>query len=104
MVVAIVGKFGACWAGARAAGEPGPIATRVGILMNARGLMQLIAINVGLQAGIVTSELFTVLVVVALVTTIMTAPWLTWYERRAQRKGLLTATDTPEIAANVALS
>jgi Kef-type K+ transport system membrane component KefB len=104
VAVAIIGKFGACWAGARAAGEPGPIATRVGILMNARGLMQLIAINVGLQAGIVTSELFTVLVLVALVTTIMTAPWLTWYERRAQRRGLLPASDTPEITENVVLS
>ena len=104
IVVAIVGKFGACWAAARAVGEPGPIATRVGILMNARGLMQLIAINVGLQAGIVTNELFSVLVLVALVTTIMTAPWLTWYERRAQRKGLLSEPDSSEIPADAVLS
>ncbi|HJP73054.1 MAG TPA: cation:proton antiporter [Pseudonocardiaceae bacterium] len=89
VVVAIVGKLGACWGAARAAGEPKPIAARIGILMNGRGLMQLIAINVGLQVGIVSSELFSVLVLVALVTTIMTAPLLTWYEKRAERNGLL---------------
>ena len=104
IAVSIVGKLGACWGAARAVGEPGPIAVRVGILMNARGLMQLIAINVGLQAGIVTNELFSVLVLVALVTTIMTAPLLTWYERRAERKGLLEAPDSPEIVPNVAVS
>ena len=46
--------------------------------MNARGLMQLIALNVGLSAGIVNSELFTVLVLVALITTIMTTPLLSF--------------------------
>jgi Kef-type K+ transport system membrane component KefB len=69
---------------------------RVGILMNGRGLMQLIAINVGLQEGIVTSELFSVLVLVALVTTIMTAPLLTSYERRARRNGVLELSASPE--------
>jgi Kef-type K+ transport system membrane component KefB len=94
VLAAVVGKFGACWAAARVAGEPGPVATQVGILMNARGLMQLIALNVGLQAGIVSSRLFTVLVVVALVTTIMTAPWLSWYERRLRgRTGAATGDD-----------
>ena len=59
------GKFGACWAAARLRGEPNGVALRVGALMNARGLMQLIALNVGLEAGIVNSSLFTVLVLVA---------------------------------------
>jgi Kef-type K+ transport system membrane component KefB len=96
VTVSIVSKLGACWGAARAAGEPQPTALRIGILMNARGLMQLIAINVGLQEGIVTSELFSVLVLVALVTTIMTAPLLTWYERRAQRNGVLELSASPE--------
>ncbi|MFI5957601.1 cation:proton antiporter [Cryptosporangium sp. NPDC051539] len=81
VTVAIVGKFGACWAAARWRGEPQGVALRVGALMNARGLMQLIALNVGLEAGIVNSSLFTVLVLVALVTTLMTTPLLTWIER-----------------------
>jgi hypothetical protein len=53
--------------------------------------------------GIVTNELFSVLVLVALVISIMTAPLLTWYERRVQRNGELPASDVPEIADNVAI-
>jgi Kef-type K+ transport system membrane component KefB len=82
VTVAVLGKFGACWLAARLAGEPQAVALRVGTLMNARGLMQLIAINVGLAAGIVTRELFSVLVVVALVTTVMATPMLGWWDRR----------------------
>ncbi|GAB1334112.1 cation:proton antiporter [Streptomyces sp. E-15] len=82
VAVAIIGKFGACWAAARMVGEPPEIALRVGALMNARGLMQLIAINVGLSAGIASPALFGVLVIVALVTTVMTAPVLTLLGRR----------------------
>ena len=76
---------------ARAGWRPGcaasrnGVALRVGALMNARGLMQLIALNVGLEAGIVTPALFTVLVLVALVTTLMTTPLLSWIERREAR-------------------
>ncbi|MFF4592951.1 cation:proton antiporter [Amycolatopsis sp. NPDC001319] len=86
VVVAVIGKLGASWGAARLAGEPQPIALRVGVLVNARGLMQLIALNVGLAAGIVSPALFTVLVLVALVTTIMTSPVLGWLDRRDRRK------------------
>ncbi|EWM12287.1 cation:proton antiporter [Kutzneria sp. 744] len=88
VVVAIGGKFGGCWAAARALGEPGPVASRIGALMNARGLMQLIALNVGLSAGIVNSELFTVLVLVALITTTMTTWVLSWLDRADLRRGV----------------
>ncbi|MBS2536559.1 cation:proton antiporter [Catenulispora sp. NF23] len=81
IVVAVVGKFGACWLAARAGGQDRATALRLGALMNARGLMQLIALNVGLQAGIINSELFTALVLVALVTTLMAAPALTLLDR-----------------------
>jgi Kef-type K+ transport system membrane component KefB len=82
IAAAIIGKFGGCVAAARLAGEKRSDALRVGVLMNARGLMQLIALNVGLQTGIATPELFSALVLVALVTTIMTAPWLSFLDRR----------------------
>ncbi|MEV4312159.1 cation:proton antiporter [Actinocrispum sp. NPDC049592] len=86
VVVAIIGKFGACYIAGRAAGEERTVAMRVGVLMNARGLMQLIALNVGLQAGIATPALFSALVLVAIVTTVMTAPWLSWLDRRLERR------------------
>ncbi|MEV4351235.1 cation:proton antiporter [Actinoplanes sp. NPDC049596] len=97
IAVAIAGKFGACWAAARLRGEPNGVALRIGSLMNARGLMQLIALNVGLEAGIVNSSLFTVLVLVALVTTLMTTPMLSWIERRERRRA--PAAQVPEFAA-----
>ncbi|GAB3153750.1 cation:proton antiporter [Amycolatopsis sp. NPDC004378] len=96
VLVAIVGKLGASWGAARLAGEPPAIASRVGVLVNARGLMQLIALNVGLAAGIVSPALFTVLVLVALVTTVMTAPVLGWLDRRDARKGTSEVLPTAE--------
>jgi len=94
VVVAVIGKFGACWAAARVRGEPGGVALRVGVLMNARGLMQLIALNIGQEAGIVPPTLFTALVLVALTTTLMTAPLLTWIDGREVRR--LAAAGPPE--------
>ncbi|WP_333769855.1 cation:proton antiporter [Streptomyces sp. IBSBF 2435] len=81
-LVAVVGKFGACWLAARLGGQPQGVALRIGTLMNARGLMQLIAINVGLADGIVSPSMFTVLVVVAVVTTVMATPLLALWDRR----------------------
>ena len=46
----------------------------LGALMNARGLIELILLNIGLQAGIITPTLFTILVLVAIVTTLMASP------------------------------
>jgi Kef-type K+ transport system membrane component KefB len=82
IILAVLSKGGACWTAARLAGESPPVAARIGALMNARGLMQLIALNVGLQAGIASRDLFTSLVLVALVTTIMAAPMLDALDRR----------------------
>jgi Kef-type K+ transport system membrane component KefB len=90
IVVAVLSKGGACWLGARLAGERGLVPARVGTLMNARGLMQLIALNVGLQAGIATQDLFTSLVLVALITTIMTAPLLSLIDRREAKAVAVT--------------
>lgn len=95
VAVAVAGKFGACWLAGRAVGESGPDALRVGVLMNARGLMQLIALNVGLQHGIAGPALFSVLVLVAIVTTVMTAPWLSLLDRRAARRAARSAARAP---------
>jgi len=68
------GKAVACWAAARLAGEPSRDAMAIGALMNARGLMELIIINIGLQAGLIGPSLFSILVVMAILTTLMATP------------------------------
>jgi Kef-type K+ transport system membrane component KefB len=74
LVAAILGKGVACWLAARATGIPNREALGIGTLMNARGLMELIIINIGLQRGIISEGLFAVLVIMAVVTTLMASP------------------------------
>jgi len=52
--------------------------------MNARGLMELIVIKVGLDAGVIGKEVFTMLLVMAIVTTVMTTPMLLYFTRRSR--------------------
>lgn len=74
LLAAVLGKGVACWLAARAAGLPQREALGIGTLMNARGLMELIIINIGLQRGIISEELFAALVIMAVVTTLMASP------------------------------
>jgi Kef-type K+ transport system membrane component KefB len=74
LVAAVLGKGVACWLAARATGVPNREAMGIGTLMNARGLMELIIINIGLQRGIISEGLFAVLVIMAVVTTLMASP------------------------------
>lgn len=74
LVAAIIGKGVACWLAARATGLPNREALGIGTLMNARGLMELIIINIGLQRGIITPGLFATLVIMAVITTLMASP------------------------------
>jgi Kef-type K+ transport system membrane component KefB len=76
IVAGIVGKLGACTLAARASGLPWRDSYMVGVLMNARALMALIVINVGLEVGILNQTSFFMLVSMAVVTTFMTAPLL----------------------------
>lgn len=74
LVASILGKGFACWAAARATGLSQRESLGIGALMNARGLMELIIINIGLQRGVITGELFAILVIMAVVTTLMASP------------------------------
>ena len=74
VAVAIVGKGVACWGAARLTGLGNREALGIGALMNVRGLMELIIINIGLQRGIISFELFAIMVIVAVVTTLMCSP------------------------------
>jgi len=76
VVVATVGKFGGAFVAARATGLDWRHAAGLGALMNTRGLMELIVLNVGLDLGVISPTLFTMLVLMALATTIATTPAL----------------------------
>lgn len=78
--VATVGKLGGAMAAARLTGMGLVDSFALGALMNTRGLVELIALNVGYDLGILSPGLFTVLVIMALVTTAMTGPLLSMAE------------------------
>ena len=95
LLVSIAAKFGACWLAARLAGEDNPTALGIGALMNARGLMELIIINIGLQKGIIGPTLFAIMVLMAIVTTVMAGPLFEIvYGRKARAAGELGALGT----------
>jgi Kef-type K+ transport system membrane component KefB len=78
ILIASVGKAVGCWAAARLAGRPNREAMAIGALMNARGLMELIMLNVGLERGLITPTLFTVMVTMTLATTMAAGPLFEW--------------------------
>jgi Kef-type K+ transport system membrane component KefB len=85
------GKGIACWAAARLQGESSRDAMAIGALMNARGLMELIIINIGLAAGVILPGLFSVMVLMAVSSTLMATPVFNWVTRRAAMPAALPA-------------
>lgn len=83
LAVAIVGKVAGCAAGARMNGHGWRDSLAVGSLMNARGLMELVVMKIGLDAGLIGPELFTMLFGMTLATTLMASPMLSLFHRTA---------------------
>lgn len=90
IVVAVVGKLGGAGLAARAVGESWQDAWTIGILMNTRGLTEIVILSVGLERGIIGPTTFTIMVIMALVTTIAAVPLL----RRVAPVTLTSATPT----------
>jgi Kef-type K+ transport system membrane component KefB len=76
VLAAIVGKFGGGYVAARMAGLNNHQANTIGIMMNTRALMELIVLNIGYDLGFIPQSVFTMLVIMAVFTTIITAPVL----------------------------
>jgi Kef-type K+ transport system membrane component KefB len=76
LAVAVAGKIGGAALAARASGMAWPTASRIGILLNTRGLVELIVLNIGYREGILSPTLFTLFVLMAILTTAMTVPLL----------------------------
>jgi Kef-type K+ transport system membrane component KefB len=85
--VAVLGKLGGGALGARLAGLPGRDSAVVGVLLNTRGLTELIVLNVGLAAALIDRQGYTVLVLMALVTTLLTGPLLDLLRTRGSSPG-----------------
>lgn len=106
LAASVLAKGGACWAAARLTGQDNPTALGIGALMNARGLMELIIINIGLQRGIIGPALFSILVLMAILTTLMASPLFELvYGRRARSAGALgTLSEEEGISAREAVA
>jgi Kef-type K+ transport system membrane component KefB len=83
LMVAVVGKAGASTIAARAMGTSWREATMLGVLLNTRGLIELVVLNIGLDLGILSPLVFSMLVLMALITTFMTSPLVRLMNRRS---------------------
>lgn len=96
ILVACVGKFGGTLVASRWSGLKWRDSAALGVLMNTRGLVELIVLNIGLDLGVVSPKLFTMLVIMALVTTFMTTPIL---HRLLRKHPWIERTGSPAIEA-----
>ena len=76
LALATLGKFGGCYVAARWTGMDRTEARAIGMMMNTRGLMELIVVNVGYDLGVIPQSVFTMLVLMAIVSTVITTPAL----------------------------
>ena len=83
ILVATLGKFGGTLAAARFTGIDWRTSAELGILMNTRGLMELVVLNIGLEMGVISPKLFAMMVIMAVVTTLATTPVLVWLRKSA---------------------
>ena len=86
ITVAVAGKLGGCAVAARLVGESWKDSFTIGTLMNTRGLMELVALNIGYEMGVLPPSIFVILVIMALVSTFMTTPLLHLVERVFARR------------------
>jgi Kef-type K+ transport system membrane component KefB len=96
VLVATLGKFGGSYVAARVAGMPPRDSATIGVLMNTRGLMELVVLNLGLDLGVISPALFAMLVIMALVTTFATSPVLSLlYRGRSVQESFDRQTQVP---------
>jgi Kef-type K+ transport system membrane component KefB len=96
ITVAVAGKFGGSLLAAKFTGQSWSDSFAIGALMNTRGLMELIVLNIGYDLGVLSPTIFTMLVLMALVTTFMTAPALYWIERIRWKMESMSTESLPE--------
>ena len=96
---AVVGKVGGCGLAAWCAGRGWRESACVGVLMNTRGLMELVVVNVGRDLGVIPDTVYCMLVLMALATTLMTAPLLHWLARGTELDAPMRAGERGQTAS-----
>jgi Kef-type K+ transport system membrane component KefB len=91
IALAVIGKFAGSMIAAKLVGQSWKDSLSIGVLMNTRGLMELIVLNIGYDLGILKPEIFTMMVFMALATTFMTAPALNLIERFFPEKKIIAS-------------
>ncbi len=98
ILVAAAGKLGGSMAAARLSGMPWREAAGLGTLMNTRGLMGLVILDIGLDIKIISPALFSMMVVMALVTTFMAVPLLDLICPTAAERTAIQKISAPEVS------
>ena len=96
ILVAVSGKFGGSLLAAKFTGQSWADSFAIGALMNTRGLMELIVLNIGYDLGVLSPSVFTMMVLMALVTTFMTCPALSWIEHIRSKREAMSVKSLPE--------
>jgi Kef-type K+ transport system membrane component KefB len=91
ILTACAGKFGGSTLAARACGMNWRQSSAIGILMNTRGLMELIILNIGRDLGVISDAVFAMMVIMAIVTTALTTPLLHWVYPEGELEALAQA-------------
>lgn len=96
IIVAVAGKFGGSLFAAKFTGQSWTDSFAIGALMNTRGLVELIVLNIGYDLGVLSPTIFTMMVLMALVTTSMTCPALSWIEHIRSKREAMGVKSLPE--------
>ena len=99
LAAAFLSKFGGAYAAARLVGESRRSALTIGVCMNTRALMELIVLNIGKDLGLLPTNIFSMLVIMAIVSTFMATPLIRWLMKGEERTGPPLGEPTPEVAA-----
>ncbi|MEL7586882.1 MAG: cation:proton antiporter [Prolixibacteraceae bacterium] len=98
ILVAVIGKFAGSALAAKFIGQNWRDSLFIGALMNTRGLVELVALNIGYDLGVMTPEIFAMLVIMALTTTFMTAPALHLIDKFFKKKGTMIPKEIVEMS------
>ncbi len=103
IAAATIGKFGGCAVAARFTGLGWRESGALGVLMNTRGLMELIVLNIGLDLGVISPSLFSMMVLMAIITTVITTPALAFVYPQEQLRADILVSEATEVSKRVLL-